>query len=131
MAEDYEDVLEEQNNRFQSKIEQIFSDVKNMESYVHNVKCKQPDIVVKMAPVLTSAIVVNTPEIIEMLIDDLIAEEVLNCNLLEEIDKENQYLFETMLKKNRVKSKLQSSAQYGVWDMIEKLEGYKTEICDE
>jgi hypothetical protein len=63
-----------------------------------------------MAPVLTSAIVVNTPEIIEMLIDDLIAEEVLNCNLLEEIDKENQYLFETMLKKNRVKSKLQSSA---------------------
>jgi methanogenic corrinoid protein MtbC1 len=49
-----------------------------MESYVHNVKCKNPDVVVKMAPMLTSSIVVNVPEIIELLIDDLLQEEVLN-----------------------------------------------------
>lgn len=56
----------------------MYSDVKNMESYVHNIKCKNPDVVVKMAPILTSSIVVNVPEIIELLIDDMLTEEVLN-----------------------------------------------------
>jgi len=54
-----------------------------MESYVHNIKCKNPDVVVKLAPILTSSIVVNVPEIVELLIDDLLEEEVINLNLLE------------------------------------------------
>jgi hypothetical protein len=78
MSEDYQEVMEEQNATLQTKIERIYSDVKNMESYIHNVKCKNPDVVVKMAPVLTSSIVVNNPEIIELLIDDLLTEEVEN-----------------------------------------------------
>lgn len=131
MSEDYQEVLQEQNATLQSKIERMYSDVKNMESYVHNIKCKNPDVVVKMAPILTSSIVVNVPEIIELLIDDMLTEEVINQNMLEEVDSENQTLIETKLKKNRVKSKLQSSTQYGVWHMIEKLEEYKNDIgCD-
>lgn len=86
MSEDYQGVISDQKETIQNKIERVFSDVKNMESYIHNIKCKQPDIVVKMAPILTSSIVVNVPELIELLIDDLLEEEVANQNLLEEID---------------------------------------------
>ena len=83
MSEDYQEVLEEQNQTIQHKIHKIYSDVKNMESYIHNIKCKNPDVVVKMAPILTSSIVVNVPEIIELLIDDILEEEVINQNMLE------------------------------------------------
>jgi Zn-dependent oligopeptidase len=51
--------------------------------------------------------------------------------MLEEVDSENKELIEVKLKKNRVKAKLMNSTQYGVWNMIEKLEEYKEEIgCD-
>lgn len=102
-----------------------------MQSYIHNIKCKNPDVVVKLAPILTSSIVVNVPEIIELLIDDLLEEEVQNLNYLEEIDKENQELVEMMVKKNKVKAKLQNSAQYGVWQMIESLEAVKNDFCED
>lgn len=131
MSKDYQDVMEEQGKTLQSKVEVIYSDVKNMESYIHNIKCKNPDVVVKLAPILTSSIVVNVPEIVELLIDDLLEEEVINLNLLEQIDQENEQLVETMVKKNRVKAKLQNSAQYGVWQMIETLEGVKNDFCED
>ena len=131
MSEDYQDVMAEQGKTLQDKIEVIYSDVKNMKSYIHNVKCRNPDFVVKMAPILTSSIVVNVPEIVELLIDDLLEEEVQNLNLLENIDQENEQLVETMLKKNRVKSKIQNSAQYGVWQMIENLENIKNDYCED
>lgn len=106
MSEDYQDVMQEQDRNLRQKLEVVYSDVKNMQSYIHNVKCKNPDVVVKLAPILTSSIVVNVPELVELLIEDLLEEEVLNLNLLEEIDQENQQLVETMVKKNRVKAKI-------------------------
>lgn len=123
--------MEEQERNLRQKIDVVYSDVKNMQSYIHNIKCKNPDVVVKLAPILTSSIVVNVPELVELLIDDLLEEEVHNLNLLEEIDQENSQLVETMIKKNRVKTKIQNSAQYGVWQMIESLETVKNEFCEE
>ena len=89
MSDDYQDVMEEQERNLRQKIDVVYSDVKNMQSYIHNIKCKNPDVVVKLAPILTSSIVVNVPELVELLIDDMLEEEVHNLNLLEEIDQEN------------------------------------------
>lgn len=81
-----------------------------MQSYIHNIKCRNPDVVVKLAPILTSSIVVNVPELIELLIGDMLEKEVQNLNLLEQVDQENEQLVETMLKKNKVKARLHNSA---------------------
>ena len=49
-----------------------------MEQALQNVRCKDQKIVSKIAPVLSSMVVVNSGEIIEKIIDDLLLDEVSN-----------------------------------------------------
>lgn len=128
MRDDYSDVLDGQKAQFRDKITNIFANVESIRKYIDNVKCKNPEIVLKMAPTLTSTIVVNSPELIEMIIDDLIEEESRNQTELEKISRANGEYIEVMLKKNRLKKKIMHGTQLGAWRLLEELEQYKNEI---
>lgn len=130
MRDDYSDILDGQNAQFRDKITSIFANVDSIKKYIDNVKCKDKEIVVKMAPTLTSFIVVNSPELIEMIIDDLIEEETVNQTELEKVSQANKEYIEMMLKKNRLKKKIMHGTQYGAWRLLEELEQYKNEIAN-
>ena len=120
--------MEGQNALFRDKIIKMFSDVESMKNYLDNIKCKNSEIVRKMAPTLTSELVVYSPELVEAIVEDLIEEEVANQNILERLKGENQEYIDYQMKRTRVKSKIKNSSQVGVWQMLEKLEEYKDEI---
>ena len=50
-----------------------------------------------MAPTITSSMIVNSREIVEMIIDEMLEEEVQNLNLLEELTAENEEFIELRL----------------------------------
>lgn len=125
MRDDYSDVLDGQNAQFRDKITSIFSNVESLKKYIDNVRCKNKDIVLKMAPTLTSSMIVNSPELIEMIIDDLVEEESINQTELEKIKNENQKYIEFMLKRNQLKKKIVNGTQLGAWRILEELEQYK------
>ena len=128
MQKDYAGVMESQKQEVNDKVTRIFRKVEETTSYLNNLKCKNPEIVMKMAPMMTSELVVYAPDIIELIIDDLIEDEVLVQNELERVTYTNQALIEAQLKKNRVKRMIRSGAQLGAWGIIEQLERFKNEI---
>ena len=96
-----------------------------MEQALQNIRCKNPKIVSKIAPVLSSMVVVNSGEIIEKIIDDLLLDEVANQTEIERLKEENQSLIEVKIKKNRIKTKMARCDMLGAWQLIETLESYK------
>lgn len=129
MRDDYSEILDGQNAKFRDKITNIFSNVESIKKYIDNIKCKNENIVLKMAPTLTSTIIVNSPELIEMIIDDLVEEETLVQTELEKLSKENKDYIEFMLKKNRLKKQIMDGTQLGAWRLLEELEMYKKDIA--
>jgi len=128
MQQDYSQVLDGQNALFRDKITKMFTDVDSMKNYLDNIRCKNSEIVMKMAPFLTSELVVNSPELIELIIDDIVEDEVNNQTFLERIKGENREYIEYQIKRNKVKKMVAGSSQLGVWQMVEKLEEYKDDI---
>lgn len=128
MRDDYSDVLDGQKAQFRDKITSIFTNVESIKKYLDNVKCKNQEIVLKMAPTLTSTMIVNSPELVEMIIDDLVEEESINQTHLEKIKNENQKYIEYMLKKNQLRKKIVNGTQLGAWRVLEELEQYKQDI---
>ena len=125
MRANYADVMESQKLHFGERFEKICIDLEKMESALQNIRCKDPKIVAKIAPVLSSMVVVNSGEIIEKIIDDLLLEEVSNQTEIERLKDENQNLIEVKIKKNRIKSKMARCDMLGAWQLIETLESYK------
>lgn len=133
MKEDYNGVLQHQKIEFGEKFKKIFVDVQKMENYLKNVRCKNTDIVGRLAPIISSSVVVNSPEIIEAIIEEMIEEQIEVLNQIESIGEGNKLLVEQKIKKNRLKKKIKSYSLLGAWDLIEKLEGYKNDdaVCED
>ena len=91
-----------------------------------NVKCQDLGVVSDLAPSLTGSFVVYLPEIIEMLIDDLLVEEVEVLNALEERTQKMEDLYLKTSKKNRMVN--QGGLNRGVLDLVEALEEYKGDL---
>lgn len=71
-----------------------------MDHLVNNVSCKNPRINGRLAPVIQNMFVVYQREIIELLIDDLLAEEVKVQNDLENIGQQNRDIIREAVLKN-------------------------------
>ena len=125
MRANYADVMGAQKLHFGERFEKICVDIEKMEQALQNIRCKNPKIVSKIAPVLSSMVVVNSGEIIEKIIDDLLLDEVANQTEIERLKEENQSLIEVKIKKNRIKTKMARCDMLGAWQLIETLESYK------
>jgi len=130
MQQEYAEVQEGQKLYFGERIKKIVIDIDKMEGHLQNMRCRDPEILAKLAPLLTSSYVVNSPEIIDMIIDDLIEEEVHVQNELEAITHETDEFIALKLKRNRLKAKLASTELIGAWQLVETLEQYKADITN-
>jgi hypothetical protein len=76
LKERYFGAFETQEKEISKQFDQIFETTARVDFLVNNVKCKNQKINRKLGPVIQNMFVVYQREIIELLIDDLLAEEV-------------------------------------------------------
>ena len=132
MRQDYEGVLEAQNQYTVDKLNRIALNLDKIEQDITNQhRCRNYGIIEKLAPSLTVAFAANTDDVVEMLVDELLEDLVDYLNEMENLNKEGQDLIEARLKKNRLKKRLADNHMLHAWSLIEKLEGYKTDLCAE
>lgn len=130
MQEDYQDVMSLQKNLYNQKFEEMDHNLNKIDQYLSNLTCTDPSLVSKFAPLLTSKYIVHVEDLTDLLISDLLREEVIFMNTTEELVHGNRELIEYNLKKNKIKNRMKECSVSNGWDIIEKLEQYKSLVCE-
>lgn len=130
MQADYADVMAAQEKYTIDRFNKVALNLEKIDSELQNVRCENLDIVDKLSSGLMSAFTMNADDLVELLVEDLLEEQVDYLNQMENLHRENQYLIEINLKKNRLKQKLAENDNMHAWRIIEQLEEYKSDMCE-
>ncbi len=130
MQQDYADVLQLQQKSVAGKLAGLLVDVEQLSHELDGLKCKNLEVIQKLSPGMMAGFALNAPEILELILDDLLLDTVHHLNQIESCTLENAALIEVGLKKNRLKQRLAASSMMNVWKIVEALETYKDDLCE-
>lgn len=130
MQQDYRDVLQAQQQAVAGKLAGLLVDVEQLAHELDGVKCRNPEVVAKLSAGMMAGFALNAPEIVELIVDDLLQDTVHRMNELERVKGENAALIEVGFKQNRLKQRLAASSMLNVWKIVEMLETYKQDACE-
>lgn len=130
MQQDYQDVLQTQQQAVAGKLAGLLVDVDQLSHELDGLRCKNVEVIEKLSAGMMAGFALNAPEIVELLLDDLLQDTVHRLNGLERLKHENADLIAAGLQKNRLRQRLAASSMMNVWHIVEALEAYKDDLCE-
>ena len=132
MQKEYAEVMQVQDRLVKDRLNKIALNVEAVSKDVDStLVCKNPRLLEYFAPSVMAGFACASEDIVELLVDDLVEELIDYMNEMENLEKDGRELIEVQIKKNRLRQRLAENHHLHAWGIIEKLEEYKNELCED